>query len=201
MAKRLLHITLVDLGRGGEIRSQPVAGELARRFDLADIATYRSGHRRPFCQSRHFPSRSADRAHSFAVPCDAAEQPDSTDIPTCSVGNAGEMGQQQREGTVPGDVRRGEAVPIRDHCATRPPIRHADVIGETRPFGLRNLKLDWIRAVHLPERKRQRVRPEPVEATLSCIPSAGCYSNLAWRASLASHTEGRGARFAGEDES
>lgn len=150
-----------------------MAGELVRPFDLADIATFRSGHRRPFCQSRHFPSRSAGRAHSFAVPCDAVDRH------SHMLGQGWRDGlvsdhQQQREGRGLSREMSGAEKPFRfEIIAPRGPQsgmhRHRGI----RPFGPRNLKLDWIRAVHLPERKRQHVCPEPVEATLSRSPSAG----------------------------
>jgi hypothetical protein len=61
---------------------------------------------------------------------------------------------------------------------------------------------DWIAAVHLPERKWQRVRAELIGATLSRIPSAEASLLLkcSVAGNLSSHTEGRGARFAGENE-
>lgn len=61
---------------------------------------------------------------------------------------------------------------------------------------------DWIAAERLPARKRQRLRARLVDAALARNSSseAGFLLNRDPEGKLSSHVEGRGARFAGENE-
>ncbi len=74
MTKLFLDIAFVDLGRGGETRSQRMTGELEGALDLAEITVNAGRHRSPFHKPGYLLVVQPLRANSFPLPRHAAKE-------------------------------------------------------------------------------------------------------------------------------
>ena len=74
MAELLLHIALVDLGRGGEAGAQRMAGKLLLAFALGQIAADTGGEGRSLDQPGDLLVSQPIGADRLALAGDAAEQ-------------------------------------------------------------------------------------------------------------------------------
>ena len=74
MAKLLLHVALVDLGRGGEAGAQRMAGEFLRSLALRQIATHAGCQRGALDEAGNFLVIKPLGANLFALSCYPSEQ-------------------------------------------------------------------------------------------------------------------------------